>query len=342
MLAVGIAAALTASAAYNGGVVLQALDARTEPGAAGLRLSLLAHLARRRRWLVGTGLSVVAFPLQVLAYANAPLSIVQPALAVGLVIALVGGARCMGEVVKPRHYGAVAAIVAGLAIIAVAGPDHGQPARGGIAQLSVMAVLALGIVAPYLARRRARGNALLLAMSTGVAFAWGDLATKLFSDAVNGGRIPIAVFWVAAVGAAAVVATLTLMTAFQRAEVKRVVPTVFGVETTLPIVLAPLLVRNDAGLGPADIVPVMAGLALVVAAIVVLAGSEQVSWGMAPARRARERVSSRAAIRDRRPTAPARPPGRSTRTPPASAGEASLPLGPTIAWPARRRRRSPR
>jgi len=98
----------------------------------------------------------------VIAYSNAPLDIVQPCSRWALVVVLILGSRLMGEVVRPSHYAAVAAIIAGVAIMAAAGPDHRQPTRGGIAQLTVMAVLAIGIAAPYVLRdRRWRGAALL-------------------------------------------------------------------------------------------------------------------------------------------------------------------------------------
>jgi drug/metabolite transporter (DMT)-like permease len=329
MLAVGIAAVLAASAAYNGGVVLQALDAREEPRECGLKIALLARLLRRRRWLAGTALGIVAFPLLVLAYANAPLSVVQPGLAVGLVLVLFLGSRYMGEEVRGRHYAAVVAIVAGVAIIAAAGPDHRQPDRGGLAQLAVMGALAVGVVAPYIVRRRAASYAALLALSSGVAFAWSDIATKLFGDGVNGDRFGVAAFWLAAVAASAIVATLTLMTSFQRAEVRKVVPAVFAVETALPIVLAPLLLQHGGGLNGSDIAPIVAGLALVVGAIVALAGSAQVSWAMAPVegRPARE-LSGRAASRARSRTEPARRRAPRTRTRAATAAAASpLPDG---------------
>jgi drug/metabolite transporter (DMT)-like permease len=341
MLAVGIAAVLAASAAYNGGVVLQALDAREEPEACGLRLALLARLLRRRRWLLGTALSIFAFPLQVLAYANAPLSVVQPGLAVGLILVLFLGSRYMGEQVRGRHYAAVAAIAVGLTIIAAAGPSHRQPDRGGVAQLTVMAVLAVGIVAPYVLRDRMPAYAMTLTLSAGLAFAWNDLATKLFGDGVNGDRLVVAGLWLVAVVVSAVVATLTLMTAFQRVEVKKVVPAVFGIETLIPVLLAPLLLQHNGGLDGADLVPVGLGFALVLAAIGVLAGSDQVSWAMGPAeasKRARM-LSARAATRARTRTAAVRRRARPTRTRAASDGEANLPLD---AAPARRARRRTR
>ena len=343
MLAIGIAAVLAASAAYNGGVVLQALDAREEPGALGLRLTLLARLLRRRRWLWGTALSILAFPLQVLAYANAPLSVVQPGLAVGLILVLFLGSRYMGEEVRRRHYFAVVAIVVGITIIAAAGPGHRQPDRGGLVQVAVMGVLGLAVAAPYLLRDRMPAYAATLSLSSGVAFAWSDLATKFFGDGVNGDRLAVAAFWLVAVVASAIVATLTLMTAFQRAEVKRVVPPVFAVETVLPIVLAPLLLQNSGGLNLGDIGPIAIGLALVVAAIVTLAGSDQVSWAMGPvqvSQRARgitERAASRARSRSERGRRRVRP----TRTPTASGAGSSLRPGADEPRPARRRTRPP-
>jgi drug/metabolite transporter (DMT)-like permease len=328
MLAVGITAVLAASAAYNAGVVLQALDARKEPAECGLRLALLARLLRRRRWIVGTALTILAFPLQVIAYSNAPLDIVQPLLAVGLVVVLILGSRLMGDAARPSHYAAVAAIIAGVAIIAAAGPDHRQPDRGGIAQLTVMAVLAIGIAAPYVLRgRRWRGAALLTA-STGVAFAWGDLATKLFGDGVNGGRAGVAAFWLVAVGVSAVVGTLSLMTAFQEAEVRKVVPGTFAVEAVLPVVLAPLLLQHNGGFTASDLAPIAVGLALVVAGIVVLAGSAQVAWAMAAAStRATGKLSAPAASRARAPSGSVRAPAPPTQTGRASASGSSPRLG---------------
>jgi hypothetical protein len=245
----------------------------------------------------------------------------------------------MGEEVERRHYVAVAAIIAGIAIIAATGPDHRQPDRGGLMQAVVMGALALGILAPYVLRRRMPAFAAILTASAGVAFAWGDLATKFFGDGVNGDRLGIAGFWLAAVVVSAIVATLTLMTAFQRAQVRKVVPAVFAIETALPIVLAPLLLQHNGGLNTGDIGPIAVGLALVIAAIITLASTEQVGWAMAPgqaAQRARK-VSARAASRARTQTAAARRPARPRRTRGASGAEASLRRGGGPPRPARRR-----
>jgi hypothetical protein len=327
MLWLGIAAILAASLAYNAGVVLQALDAREEPADRGLRLAMLASLLRRRRWVAGTLLSVVAFPLQVVAYAEAPLTVVQPGLAVGLILLLVLGARLMGEPLRRIDFAAVFAIIAGLGLIAASGPARNLPSRNGAGPLIVMALLAAVMLAPYALRSRLPAFAVSITVSSGFAFAWNDLATKMLSDGVSAGNWPLAAAWLGAVAGSAVIATLSEMTAFQHASVRRVVPAVFVLETVVPIVLAPLLLRGGAGITAVDVVPMGAGLVLVVAAIAVLASSAPVAWCIRPAqagRRAAVRISE--ARRDRRRrTAPEGHPrqGPGSRIPDAIEFEAS-------------------
>ncbi|MCW3057678.1 MAG: hypothetical protein JWO21_1647, partial [Solirubrobacterales bacterium] len=62
----GILAAIGASTLYSLGIALQAADAKQAPHEEHLRLALAWGLLRRARWLLGTGLSILGFPLQVL------------------------------------------------------------------------------------------------------------------------------------------------------------------------------------------------------------------------------------------------------------------------------------
>ena len=90
----GILLAAAASSCFNLAIVVQAREARAVGREHSMQLSLLGQLARRRRWLAGLALSALAVPLQTLALTLAPLSVVQPADAVGLVVLLVAGWRC--------------------------------------------------------------------------------------------------------------------------------------------------------------------------------------------------------------------------------------------------------
>ena len=66
-LVLGIAAAVGASTLYSLGIALQAMDAREAPREEHLRVALVWGLLRRARWMMGTGLSILGWPLQVVA-----------------------------------------------------------------------------------------------------------------------------------------------------------------------------------------------------------------------------------------------------------------------------------
>src|SRR5205807_8464522 len=96
-LVLGIGAAVGASSLYSLGIALQAMDAREAPHEEHLRLALVWGLLRRARWLAGTGLSILGFPLQLVALLLAPLVVVQPSLAAGLLVLMILGDRLLGE-----------------------------------------------------------------------------------------------------------------------------------------------------------------------------------------------------------------------------------------------------
>src|SRR6202011_965583 len=111
-LVLGILAAAGASTLYSLGIVLQAMDAKEAPHEAHLRLELARRLIRRRHWLLGTGLSMLGFPLQVVALLLAPLVVVQPALAAGLLVLMFFGQRMLGEHAGRYEYVSVLALTA--------------------------------------------------------------------------------------------------------------------------------------------------------------------------------------------------------------------------------------
>jgi len=73
---------------YNTSIALQALQVREVPGEHGLRLSLIGRLVRNRRWLGATALGLLGWPLEIVALLLAPLTVVQPCLASGLILLL--------------------------------------------------------------------------------------------------------------------------------------------------------------------------------------------------------------------------------------------------------------
>src|SRR5436305_6393282 len=134
-LLLGVAAAAAASTLYSLGIAVQALDARETDVDHGLRVRLIGDLLRRRRWVAGTGMTVLGWPLQLLALSFAPLVIVQPALAAGLIVILLIAEGMLAEAAGPREVVAVAAIVGGVARMAILAPGRRthHPGHGDLA-----------------------------------------------------------------------------------------------------------------------------------------------------------------------------------------------------------------
>ena len=95
-LALGFALALAAACCYETGYALQALEARRAPPERALRPSLVGHLLRRPVWVGGIALALLGWPLQIAALSQAPLTLVQPVLALGLLLLLALGVRVLG------------------------------------------------------------------------------------------------------------------------------------------------------------------------------------------------------------------------------------------------------
>lgn len=140
MTFVGIAAAIAAAVAFSLGIALQALDAREAPPEQGFRLSLLARLVRRRRWVAGFRLGFVGFGLQVVALALAAFVVVQPLLAAGLLL-LYLGVRMLGERVGKTEIAGVVAITAGIALLSWGSPTEAEGISSGAAAIAVTAAL---------------------------------------------------------------------------------------------------------------------------------------------------------------------------------------------------------
>jgi drug/metabolite transporter (DMT)-like permease len=271
----GMAAATAAACCFDGAIVLQAREARSADPELGLRLALLRRLAARRRWLLGAGLAVLGWPLLLLGLTLAPVTLVQPTLAVGLVLLLVAGSRVLGEHVGPREWLGAAAVIAGVVALAFAGLRHTDAAPSPVGLVAAAAGLGSVTALPFLSRR-ARRSAWALIAGGGCAFALSALTSKLLTIELAHGRLLAALGWALATAAASGLGLLTDMTAMQRFEATRVSPPMFVLETALPVALAPLLFHerwSTAEGGPALVV---AALVLVLLGGVVLGASRRV------------------------------------------------------------------
>ena len=275
-LVLGIGAAFAASTLYSVGVALQALEAREVHHEHALRLSLARQLAVRARWLAGTGVSTIGWPFQVAALLLAPLVVVQPALAAGLLVLLFLGSRMLGEHAGTRDRLAMLAIVVGVSGLAWAAPERSTLHARASTLALVLGVLWVLAIAPYLLRLLGHSSALVAMLGAGLGFAWGGVATKLVADALARGHWVAAAVWAAASTGTEAIALLSEMTALQSR------PVVFVTQTVVPVALAPVLVHEHFGSTPLGGGVLIASLLVVIAGATVLARSPLLLALMAP------------------------------------------------------------
>jgi drug/metabolite transporter (DMT)-like permease len=274
-LAGGIALAAAAAACYDGAVALQAVEARAVPRRSG-GAGLLRALLRRPRWLAATALAALGWPLQVAALALAPLTVVQPTLAVGLVLLLFLGVRVLHEPARPKDLAAAAAIAAGVGILAWAAPEPDHIHHVGVAPVVVLGALALVTAAPWLARGRVHAGALLV-VAAGSGNAAAGLTTKLLADELTGGAVWAALGWAAASAALAAFALSDEMAALQRVGAARVAAGAFALQVAIPVACAPLLTGERWDATPLGGAAIVVGVALVLGGAVRLGTARAVS-----------------------------------------------------------------
>jgi drug/metabolite transporter (DMT)-like permease len=270
-LLIGIALASGASTLYSLGIAVQALDARDIAHRHALRISLLTHLVTRARWLFGTGMTVIGWPLQILALSYVPLVVVQPALASGLLVLLLVGERMLGERPGRRELLAVAAIVAGVAGIAALAPAHSTHHVHGIAVVVVLTLLGAAAFAPFILQLIGRPIANATMIGAGLAFAWSGLVNQFVSDAGHNGHWGTAISWAVGAAAAALVGLTCEMSALQRRPAMLVAPVVFVVQTVVPIGLAPFVVQASFVDSP------LSGIPLLCCLLVLLVGATTIA-----------------------------------------------------------------
>jgi drug/metabolite transporter (DMT)-like permease len=258
----GVALAALASVLFNWAIVIQASEAREVSQEYGLRVSLLAKLLRRRRWLIGAALGLTAFPLQTVALLWAPLTAVQPADAAGLLVLLFFGARMLHERVGRREVAAVVAIVIGIVVLTLAAPKRQVTQVDGADVLLPMAAVALVAIAPLAARRWISPSSIAVVVGAGFAFALGSFCAKIVADGISRHAWGAVVVVLAVAGMASVVGTLTEQTALQRRQATQVAPIIFAIELLVPVALAVLVVGEDWDRSSA--VGILAALLLVV------------------------------------------------------------------------------
>jgi hypothetical protein len=272
-LAFGIAAAVGASTLYSLGIAYQATEAKEAPDDQHLRLALAWRLLRRARWLAGTGMSIAGFPLQVVALLLAPLVVVQPTLAAGLIVLVFAAQRMLNEHAGIREHLAMVVIVVCVAGIALTAPARTTSHTDRLDVTLVLVGLGVLTMTPYILSSFGRRAASITMIGAGLGFAWSGLATKLAADDIHNGHIILAALWIVSTAGASAVGALSEMSALQERPAILVAPVVFVTQTVVPVALGPVLFGETFSSTPGGGVPLAFFLAVLVAAAATLARS---------------------------------------------------------------------
>lgn len=254
--------------------MLQALEARKAPVESALRAALMIRLLQRRTWLVGSGVGAIGWALQAGALSFASITLVQPALGLGLVVLLLFGTRILGESVGAREAAGALTVVAGVALLgwaAPAGIDHFTH-RGRIA---IAVVGALVVAAPRALRLVRLAGGLTTSIFSGIGWGWVGIGTALVDRALAHGHWLNAALWGAGVGLVSWSSLVIGMTALQAWPATRSWPITFGLEIAAPAAFAPLLTHS--GVGPAQGIPFAFALLTTFTGALVLGSSRKVA-----------------------------------------------------------------
>jgi drug/metabolite transporter (DMT)-like permease len=171
------------TALFNGlASVLQRMAASTAPAGRALHLSLFSYLVRRKVWLAGIGMVVLASLCQATALATGPVALVQPIFIIELPFTLLVASRLARRKLPRRTWWAVGlvtvALGAGLAAAAPSGGGSHASLKVWTAALIVTAAFETVLI---LAGVRAKGNARAAAFGLAAACGYALTATLLKS-----------------------------------------------------------------------------------------------------------------------------------------------------------------
>lgn len=264
----GLAGAFGAALAYGAGSVLQSVAARRTPAGDSLDPRLLLRLAKQWRYVAGLGLDLAGFALSVLALRTLPLFAVEAAVASSIGVTALLAAGVLHQRPGRRETAALAAIGAGLLLLAAsAAPDDPAPLPRGGGWLVLGGAVALAVAARPAGRRSGGRAGVLLGALAGLAFGGVGVAARTVQvphPLWHGVTDPL----VLALVAYGLLGTLLYATALQRGTVTTATAALFTAETVAPAAVGLALLHDHARQGLAWVAA--AGFAVALAGCLAL------------------------------------------------------------------------
>jgi hypothetical protein len=243
-----------------------------------LNPGLLIDVARQRLWLLGIAAEVAGVGLHMVAVNFGPLSVVQPLLTVGLVVALPLQA-VLGHPVSRRALLAAALTIAGLAVFLAVQPtvESRDPQSimdwlPGLLLVAIAASAALGIALA----RRGRTRSLALGAAAGMVFALSAALVKTWGEILAAGGLPaLATSWElwTALGCGLMGAMLS-QAAFQSGPLGVPLATMMVIDPIIGVSVGTIVFGESFATGPLAVVQA-GGLALTLVGVWLLATGKQ-------------------------------------------------------------------
>jgi hypothetical protein len=174
--------ALVTSLCNGTASVLQRLAAADAPADKALHLSLFSYLIRRKVWLAGIGMVMLAAVAQAAALATGPVALVQPIFIIELPFTLLVASKVNRRPLSAVTWGAVALVTVSLGIgLAAAAPSGGTTHASAKVWITALIVTGAFEVVLVGVGVRARGNAWAAALGLAAACGYALTATLLKS-----------------------------------------------------------------------------------------------------------------------------------------------------------------
>jgi hypothetical protein len=273
-----IVLSLTAAVCFGTASVLQHQGANRVRRRFPLNPGLLVAVARQRLWLLGIAAEVTAVALHMVAVNFGALSVVQPLLTVGLVVALPMQAL-LGLPVQKRALLAAGLTVSGLAVFLVVQPTvesrDPQSITEWLPGLGLVALVACAALVVALTRQD-RVRSLGLGAAAGSVFALSAALVKTWGEILGGGGLPALVIswelWTAL--SAGLVGALLSQAAFQSGPLGGPLAAQMVVDPVIGVSLGGLVFGESFATGVLAAAQA-AGLAITLAGVWLLATGEQ-------------------------------------------------------------------
>ncbi|MFI5398388.1 MAG: DMT family transporter [Candidatus Binatia bacterium] len=286
----GVLAAFAATILYNLSVVIQKMKAQ-QASTSGFRL--IATLVTKPLWLFGVGLQTAGLAFHFFALTKAPVTVVQPVIAAGVVFVVIFAALLLGE--RPGRQeltGMVTAMGGVTVLLATVGEPVGMQ-RVRAAELSAAVVALAVLIAVLLAatawRRLATASAAAacIGVAAGLAQGMSDAMNRLMGAWLSPGAgwVPTPGIGRAAVAcllAFGIVGLVVTQNALRLYRANTVVPCMLTAQLLVPVSMAIALYGQALPSGTVSEVAWLAACILVVVGVVVLSTSAQVASKFAP------------------------------------------------------------